>query len=180
VTLLSNHTCLSGLNFKILDSTALDKDLGTCFSAWTWRVICAWLSKYLLSRNVRVLRFLWEHSLWLCSSGIWCHITGCVPLKCQELFTEWYDVMAQKHGVLREKHVSSKVAEKNSKYPFPKSHFQDNQIKWSKTGLFMYWIVESLVKNFHYILMSNLLSMFMWTEFVCCMLPILIKLGKIG
>jgi hypothetical protein len=43
--------------------------------------------------------------------------------------------MAQKHRALREKHVSSKVAEKNSKYPFPKLHFQDNHIKWSKTWL---------------------------------------------
>lgn len=33
------------------------------------------------------------------------------------------------------KHVSSKVTEKNSKYPFPKLHFQDNQMKWSKTWL---------------------------------------------
>lgn len=123
---LSSNTCLSGLNFKILDTTALDKDLGTCFSAWTWRVICARLSKYLLSRNVRLLRFSWEHS-----AGIWHHITGRVPLNCQELFTEWYDVMAQKHGVLREKRISSKVAEKNSKYPFPKLHFQDNQ-SWAR------------------------------------------------
>jgi len=30
---LLNHTCLSGLNFKVLDTTALDKDLDTCFSA---------------------------------------------------------------------------------------------------------------------------------------------------
>lgn len=48
-------------------------------------------------------------------------------------------MMAQKHGVLREKHFSSKVAEKNSEYPFPKLHFHDNQIKWSKT-----WIVYIL------------------------------------
>jgi len=33
------------------------------------------------------------------------------------------------------KHISSKVAEKNSKFPFPKLHFQHNQIKWSKTWL---------------------------------------------
>ena len=32
--------------------------------------------------------------------------------------------------------ILSKVAEKNSKYPFPKLHFQHNQIKWSKTWLF--------------------------------------------
>lgn len=130
---LSNHTCLSGLNFKILDTTALGKDLGTFFSAWTWRVTCAWLTKHLLSRNVRVV-FV-AHSLWLCSSGIWRNITGHVPLKCQEMFTEWYDVVARKHIVIRLKHISSKVAEKNSKYPFPKLHFQDNQIKWIKTWL---------------------------------------------
>jgi len=47
--------------------------------------------------------------------------------------------MAHKHGVFREKHVSSKVVEKNSKYRFPKLHFQDNRIKWSKT-----WFVCAL------------------------------------
>jgi hypothetical protein len=44
--------------------------------------------------------------------------------------------MAQKHEYLRVKHISSKVAEKkNNKYTFPKLHFQDNQLKLSKTWL---------------------------------------------
>jgi hypothetical protein len=116
----ANHTYLTGLHFKTFEHHCFRQRPRYLLFCVNLELTYALLTKCLSLWNLQVLRFPRQRSLWLCSPGTRCHVTGHVPLKCQELFTPWCDVMAQKHRVLRVKHILSKVVEKNSKYTFPK------------------------------------------------------------